>query len=531
MRLLLPEGFPSFSFNVGKLTKAKDRDGEIVLIDGRGEWCMVNLTRDVADVAARWLITAILAARVHYDSGPKPSETTSSKERAAWWVSFARKLPKVPPKVLEQAPVPWKSERASRVAYVADGTGSTVLERCRDSGASELAALLANLGVLGELVRKLGPEASARDVVNLQAKLQRKLESAEARGRTQDTRHEQARIALEIDGLNLAAASADAGAVSPPPRPEGYGEIETQGSGAGRQLRLSNPRARSVAWTPLRVDGGWNRALLAAMDGRSGVYAVRDATTKRTLYVGESHTDRMWRTLLRHFQDPTGKFAARGEWTNATPERLEVRAWFTRADKVETECREADTIERLKPLHNRTSGVCARDDFAFGANVAENGDRLIVLGELVSVRYRPSGGGRQVTIRFSARDAPVLAYGATAKRLAIVYRPRVTGKSSPDARREYARTHWGLAGDGERLAGIVCGGKARHLGTLTEITYGTRKGSDRETVNYWHVFAKPGEGGVARPLPPHLQEGTCAGRAMLRILGGTYTVTTHGIVG
>lgn len=278
-----------------------------------------------------------------------------------------------------------------------------------------------------------------------------------------------------------------------------------------------------IRWTKLRVGGKWNPKLLDALDKRSGAYAVRDAETRRVLYVGESHTDRMWRTLLRHFQDPTGRFAQRGEWTNATPERLEVRAWFT--SKADAECKEAHVIDRLHPLHNRSDGRCDADtDFPFGANVAQNPAGLVTLGELVSIRYKPETG-RATTMRFPRRAAPVLAY-SKAGRLAIVYAARAIGASSASAQKEYARTHWGRAGDGERLAGVLLGGKGRRLGTALEITYATQKGSDAELVNYWHTFAeKKGE------LPPQLVAGTCAGRAMVRLDGGTYTVTAHGIEG
>lgn len=40
----------------------------------------------------------------------------------------------------------------------------------------------------------------------------------------------------------------------------------------------------------------------AKAPGISGVYAIRDRRTKKVLYVGESHTGRLRKTLLRHFQ-------------------------------------------------------------------------------------------------------------------------------------------------------------------------------------------------------------------------------------
>ncbi len=292
-----------------------------------------------------------------------------------------------------------------------------------------------------------------------------------------------------------------------------------------------NPSAAS-SWTPLRVDGRWNPALLRAMDHQSGVYAVRDGKTKKVLYVGESHTGRMWRTLLRHFQDPTGRFARRGEWTRASADGLEARAWFTAQNKEIAECKEADLIAELRPLHNRSDGVCAADDFAFGANVRNPSGPFVVLGELVSIRYRPAAGGRQTTMRFPLRGPKAATLVYVGNRLSIAYAATVKGESSPEGRKEYAKTHWGKAGTGEAFSALRLAGAAKKLGVATEITYGTRKGSDSRTVNYHHVFGDMGEGRMnPNVIRPALEGGTCAGRAMVRLVGGNYTITAHGIVG
>lgn len=47
-----------------------------------------------------------------------------------------------------------------------------------------------------------------------------------------------------------------------------------------------------------------------ALNGKSGVYIIRERGFWGTvLYVGESHTDRLYSTLLRHFQNWTGPTA------------------------------------------------------------------------------------------------------------------------------------------------------------------------------------------------------------------------------
>ena len=58
--------------------------------------------------------------------------------------------------------------------------------------------------------------------------------------------------------------------------------------------------------------------------GKSGVYIIRDRETKRPLYVGESHTGRLKKTLLRHFQAWSGKTAGPTFSRNAVEIAVEV---------------------------------------------------------------------------------------------------------------------------------------------------------------------------------------------------------------
>lgn len=51
----------------------------------------------------------------------------------------------------------------------------------------------------------------------------------------------------------------------------------------------------------------WVRQIGAA----SGVYVIRHKLSGRILYVGESHTGRLRKTLLRHFQAWSGKTAGK----------------------------------------------------------------------------------------------------------------------------------------------------------------------------------------------------------------------------
>ena len=58
--------------------------------------------------------------------------------------------------------------------------------------------------------------------------------------------------------------------------------------------------------------------------GKSGVYVIRDRENKQPLYVGESHTGRLKKTLLRHFQAWTGKTAGPTFSRNAVEIAVEV---------------------------------------------------------------------------------------------------------------------------------------------------------------------------------------------------------------
>ncbi len=62
-----------------------------------------------------------------------------------------------------------------------------------------------------------------------------------------------------------------------------------------RVSRLAPFRALGAPTEPFP---DWVRALR----GRSGVYVIRDRQSHAVLYVGESHTDRLYETMTRHVQ-------------------------------------------------------------------------------------------------------------------------------------------------------------------------------------------------------------------------------------
>ncbi len=152
-----------------------------------------------------------------------------------------------------------------------------------------------------------------------------------------------------------------------------------------------------------------------------------------------------------------------------------------------------------------------------------------LLGLLTRLTYAGPGGRTRV-LRWGLRKAPALVYDERG-RMAIVYGRTQVREASGGERREYTRTHWGQPGEGEVLAGSVALGPFRELGRALVITYTTAKGSS-EVADWVHEF---GEGARGKWTPPTVVEHVCAskcaasGRISLR--GGTYRVSTRGIVG
>lgn len=60
--------------------------------------------------------------------------------------------------------------------------------------------------------------------------------------------------------------------------------------------------ALAVLWLPLGEPGDRYPAALRALRGASGCYIIRDRRSRAILYVGESHTGRLYGTITRHFQ-------------------------------------------------------------------------------------------------------------------------------------------------------------------------------------------------------------------------------------
>lgn len=123
-------------------------------------------------------------------------------------------------------------------------------------------------------------------------------------------------------------------------------------------------------WRPIGASGAyppWLRALREA----HGVYAIRERGWLSTtvVYVGESHTGTLYKTLTRHFQSwRRGKSWWRGQFA---PAQTDPGHTYRRSDALDVAVQVARTpavalrlqatwIKRLKPRDNR-AGVELED--------------------------------------------------------------------------------------------------------------------------------------------------------------------------
>lgn len=117
--------------------------------------------------------------------------------------------------------------------------------------------------------------------------------------------------------------------------------------------------------------------------------------------------------------------------------------------------------------------------------------------------------------RYQNLERNARTHGAKLTRKRNPRAPAATEKSE-----EYRKLHWGKPAEASQRAltvatptGLVA------LGELIEVTYRTKKGSDRELTDYVHKFSRP------RPLLCKAKDGR------LVIAGGSYKVITDGIAG
>lgn len=110
-------------------------------------------------------------------------------------------------------------------------------------------------------------------------------------------------------------------------------------------------------------DGGLYYAdRLENLRGRyaSGVYAFFDARTRECLYIGESHSGRLFDTITRHFRAWKINFArdAQGRrYGGRTYNREKIRMDFIETDERDAADTQYAEIQRLQPRDNVIDGV------------------------------------------------------------------------------------------------------------------------------------------------------------------------------
>lgn len=123
-----------------------------------------------------------------------------------------------------------------------------------------------------------------------------------------------------------------------------------------------------MSWRSIGKSGDPWPAWLVALQGRSGVYAVREG--RRVVYVGESHSGRLYGTLTRHFQ-AWGRNKPRSIWQALFGSGTDPGRTYDR-DQCQVRvlpCRKSVAVEkqwqwidRLNPRDNETG---ARDAVPF----------------------------------------------------------------------------------------------------------------------------------------------------------------------
>jgi len=94
---------------------------------------------------------------------------------------------------------------------------------------------------------------------------------------------------------------------------------------------------------------------LRGLDGNNGVYLIREHDSAEIAYVGESHSDRLYGTLTRHFQRWSPKHDTAGPtYDRSTVEIAVILVPKTHAPRLQNEL-----ICELAPRDNRL--VCAAD--------------------------------------------------------------------------------------------------------------------------------------------------------------------------
>jgi hypothetical protein len=109
-----------------------------------------------------------------------------------------------------------------------------------------------------------------------------------------------------------------------------------------------------LTWrSPVSPDRGfadWLRAMRG--QGMSGVYLIRDARSREVLYIGESHTGRLYETLTRHLYSWNG----RGSGPSYHPSAVDVAIIVAETPLDDPVADQYALIQKLDPPDNQMDG-------------------------------------------------------------------------------------------------------------------------------------------------------------------------------
>lgn len=113
--------------------------------------------------------------------------------------------------------------------------------------------------------------------------------------------------------------------------------------GYNRGVRLSEYREVGSTGEPYPA---WLRALV----GEHGVYVIRDRFNHEPLYVGESHSGRLYETLTRHLQawNPSAGYAGGNSYYRENVEVAVVRI----SNPADVKPLQRHLIDELEPIDN-----------------------------------------------------------------------------------------------------------------------------------------------------------------------------------
>ena len=113
---------------------------------------------------------------------------------------------------------------------------------------------------------------------------------------------------------------------------------------------MARPKWRA----PVSPDGASFADWLSALrgQGHNGVYLIRDVRTREVVYVGESHTGRLYETLTRHLYAWNGK----GSGPSYHPEAVEVAVIVAETPLDDPVADQYALIQELEPRDNIMDG-------------------------------------------------------------------------------------------------------------------------------------------------------------------------------